>query len=132
MDGLIVMDDVMGIADNCKKFAEFLIICRKYRYHCIYIFHKIAPESKILKKILSQTNILTFFCQVCHTMPLLKFFKLIADQQKKKMSLLVQCGLTDFLVTLPTQMNNIAKQLTVVLNKNSPGRYRTHTDDPVK
>ena len=48
------------------------------------------------------------------------------------MSLLVQCGLTHFLVTLPTQMNNIAKQLTVVLNKNSPGRYRTHTDDPVK
>ena len=61
MDGLIVMDDVMGIADNCKNFAEFLIICRKYRYHCIYIFHKIAPESKILKKILSQTNIFNIF-----------------------------------------------------------------------
>ena len=61
MDGLIVMDDVMGIADNCKKLAELLIICRKCRYHCIYIFHKIVPESKILKKILSQTNIFNIF-----------------------------------------------------------------------
>ena len=24
MDHLITMDDVLGIADNCKKFAEFL------------------------------------------------------------------------------------------------------------
>ena len=52
---------VSGIADNCKKFAEFLTICRKYRYHCIYIFHIIAPESQILKKILSQTNIFNIF-----------------------------------------------------------------------
>ena len=33
MDPLIVMDDVLGIADNCKKFEEFLTVCRKYRYH---------------------------------------------------------------------------------------------------
>ena len=34
MDCLIVMGDVSDIADNCKKFAEFLTVCRKYRYHC--------------------------------------------------------------------------------------------------
>ena len=45
MDCLIVMDDVWGIADNCKKFAEFLTVCRKYRYHCIYMFHITMPES---------------------------------------------------------------------------------------
>ena len=45
MDRLVVMDDVSGIAENCKKFAEFLAVCRKYRYHCIYVFHTIAPES---------------------------------------------------------------------------------------
>ena len=29
MDCLIFMDNVSGIADNCKKFAEFLTVCRK-------------------------------------------------------------------------------------------------------
>ena len=33
MDRLIVMDDVSGVADNCKKFAEFLTVCRKDKYH---------------------------------------------------------------------------------------------------
>ena len=33
MDRLIVMDDVLGVADNCKKFAEFLTVCRKDKYH---------------------------------------------------------------------------------------------------
>ena len=50
MDCFIVMDDVSGVADNCKKFAEFLTIYRKYRYHCIYVFHIIVPESQIWKK----------------------------------------------------------------------------------
>ena len=35
MDRLIVMDGISGIADNCKKFVEFLTVCRKYRYHCL-------------------------------------------------------------------------------------------------
>ena len=31
MDRLIVMDDVSGIADFCKEFADFLTVTRKYR-----------------------------------------------------------------------------------------------------
>ena len=50
MDRLIVIDNVTGVADNCKKFAEFLTVCRKYKYHCIYVFHVIAPETQIWKK----------------------------------------------------------------------------------
>ena len=61
MDHLIVMDDLSGIADNCKKFSDFLTVCGKYRYHCIYVFHIIAPESQIWKKILSQTNTYNIF-----------------------------------------------------------------------
>ena len=52
MDHLIVMDNVSGIADNCKNFAEFLTVCRKYKYRGIYVFHITAPESQIWKKIL--------------------------------------------------------------------------------
>ena len=57
MDCLIVMDDVSGIVDNCKKFSEFLTVCRKYRYHCIYVIHVIMRENQIWKKILPQTDI---------------------------------------------------------------------------
>ena len=39
------------------------------------------------------------------------------------MFLLVQGGLIEFLVTLPTQMNK---------NRNGPDRYRTQADDPEK
>ena len=61
VDRLFVMDDDLGIADNYKKFAEFLTVYRKYRYHCIYVFHKIIPENQIWKKILSQTNVFNIF-----------------------------------------------------------------------
>ena len=105
MDHLIVMDDFSGIADDGKKFAVFLTVCRKYRYHCIYVSHIIAPESQIF---------LTFFHLVCHTIPLLKFFKIILDKQQKDMGLLLQCGLIGFLLTPPTQINDIVSQLTVV------------------
>ena len=57
MDLLIVMDDVSGIGDFCKEFANFLTVSRKYRYHCIYAFHIIIPEKEIWKKFISQTNI---------------------------------------------------------------------------
>ena len=56
MDRFIVMDDVSGIADTNKIFAECLTVCRKYRYRCIYAFHIIIPETQIWKKILSQIN----------------------------------------------------------------------------
>ena len=52
------MDNISRIADICKKFGEFLTVCRKYRYHCIDAFHVIMPGNQIWKKILSQTTIL--------------------------------------------------------------------------
>ena len=47
MDRLIVRDDVSGIADSCKKFADFSTVSRKYRYHCVYVFHIIIPQREI-------------------------------------------------------------------------------------
>ena len=41
---LIVMDDVSGLADLSSKFANFLMVARKFGYHCLYIFHAIHPE----------------------------------------------------------------------------------------
>ena len=108
MDRLIIMDNVLGIVDNCKKFIEFLTVCGKYTYHCIYVFHIIMPENQIWKKILSQTNIFDIFPSSVPHNTVLKFFKVIADKQQKNMFLLVQCDLIGFLLTLVTPMNNIA------------------------
>ena len=74
MDRLIVMDDVSGIADGTHKFAEFLTVCRKYRYHCIYVFHIIAPDSRVWKKFCHKLTFLIFFPQMCHTIQLLKSY----------------------------------------------------------
>ena len=107
LDRLIVMDVVSGIADNCKQFAEFLTVCRKYRYNCIYAFHIIAPESQIWKKILSHTNIFNIFPSSVPNNTV-AFLQSNCRQIQKNMSLLVRCGLIGFLLTLPTPMNDIA------------------------
>ena len=61
LDRLIIMDDVYGVADVSKKFANFLTVSRKFGYHCIYVFHLIVPSSQIWQKIISQTNIFNIF-----------------------------------------------------------------------
>ena len=70
MDRLIVMDDVSGVADISKKFANFLTVSRKFGYHCVYVFHVISPSTQIWQKVISQTNIFNifviFFFLVCH------------------------------------------------------------------
>ena len=60
MDRLIVMDDVLGVANVSKKFANCLTVSRKFRY-CIYVFYVIAPATQIWQKIISQTNIFNIF-----------------------------------------------------------------------
>ena len=61
LDRLIIMDDVSGVADVSKKFANFLTVSRKFGYNCVYVFHVIVPASQIWQKIISQTNIFNIF-----------------------------------------------------------------------
>ena len=42
LDRLIVMDDVLGLADKPEKFANFLIVSRKFSLTYVYIFHTIC------------------------------------------------------------------------------------------
>ena len=60
-DCLIVADDVSCLADTSQKFASFLTVARKSKYHCVYILHTIHPEKSIWRSILPQTNILNIF-----------------------------------------------------------------------
>ena len=110
----LVCDNVSGKADGCHKFAEFLAVCWKYIYHCIYVFHIIAQDSWVWKKNCHKLIFLIFFPQVCHTRQLLKFYRAIVDKQQKNMSLSIQCGWVGFLLTLLIPTSDIAQQLTVV------------------
>ena len=47
LDQLIIMDDVSGVVDISKKFANFLTVSRKFGYNCVYVFHVIVPASQI-------------------------------------------------------------------------------------
>ena len=55
------MDDVSGVADISKNFANFLTVSRKFGYKCIYVFHFIVPSSQIWQKVIFQTNIFNIF-----------------------------------------------------------------------
>ena len=55
------MDDVSGVADISKKFANFLTVSRTFGNSCVYVFHVIVPASQICQKIISQTNIFNIF-----------------------------------------------------------------------
>ena len=61
MDHLIVMDNVLGVADISKKNSNFLTVSIKFGYHCLYFFHVIAPARQISQKIISQTNMFNIF-----------------------------------------------------------------------
>ena len=61
MDRFIVFDDVSGVADLSRKFANFLTVSRKYGYNVFNVFHVIIPSNQIWQKIISQTNIFNIF-----------------------------------------------------------------------
>ena len=54
-------DDVSGVADVSKKFANFLTVSRKFGYNCVYVFHFIVPASQIWQNVISLTNIFNIF-----------------------------------------------------------------------
>ena len=126
------MDDVSGLADTSSKFASFLIVARKFKYHCLYIFHTVHPEKSIWKTILSQTNLLNIFpasvpintvkkvleanciCRTTKYIPvnslwITKLFIQLANNQSEKPCLTIDC--TGF-------------------NPNGPGSFRTDAANP--
>ena len=84
LDRLIVMDDVSGVADVSKKFANFLTVSRKFGYHCIYVFHLIVPYNRIWQKVISQTNIFNIFPASVPYNTVAKIIQSICILQSKK------------------------------------------------
>ena len=90
MDRLIVLDDVSGVADLSKKFANFLTVSRKYGYNVVYVFHVIIPSNQIWQKIYKL--IFSIFSQhLCHSTQCLKFCKRIVYHEGKCIFQFVYC-----------------------------------------
>ena len=94
MDRLIVLDDVSGVADLSKRFANFLTVSRKYGYNVVYVFHVIIPSNhKLIFSIFSQ--------HLCHSIQCLKSYKQIVYHEGKVIFQFVYFGSRGFLQSLP-------------------------------
>ena len=133
MDRFIVMDDVLGLADSCKEFADFLTITRKYRYHCVYVFHIIIPNKEIWKKIISRTNIFNIFpSSVCfHTISKILQSNCVptTTEYVPLRSMWINRLFIDLVIQ--DERNGLTTDCTGT-NKNSPGRYGTKAANPEK
>ena len=89
MDRHIVMDKVSGVADNCKKFAEFLTVCRKYKFCLKQIF-------------------LIFSLRVYLTILYQKYYKVTIDRHEKNIFWHVLYSYIGSLLALLIQTKDIA------------------------
>ena len=127
------MDNVSGVADVSKKFANFLTVSRKFGSNCVYVFHVIAPAGQIWQKIISQTNIFNIFpASVLHN-TVAKIIENNCILQSKKY--VPACSL--WLNRVFTDLANSHEKhcLTIdcgYINKNGPGRYRSSAENPEK
>ena len=133
MDRLIVMDDVSGLANSCKEFADLLTITRKDRYHCIYVFHIIIPDRDIWKKILLQTNIFNIFPPSDHFHTVSKILQSNCVLTTAKYVPVCSLWISRLFIDLanPDERNCLTIDCSGT-NKNGPGRYRTKADNPKK
>ena len=133
MDQFIIMDDVSGVADISKNFANFLTVSRKYGYNCVYVFHVINPSSQIWQKIISQINIFNIFPA---SVPFNSVSKIIQGNcilQSKKYVPVRSLWLSRVFNDLA---NSHEKHCLTIdcgyLNKNGPGRFRSSAENPEK
>ena len=133
LDRLIIMDDVSGVADVSKKFANFLTVSRKFGYNCVFVFHVIVPASQIWQKIISQTNIFNIFPSSVPYNTVAKIIQSNCILQSKK----YVPARSLWLSRVFTDLANSYEKLCLTIdswykNKNGPGRYRSLTDNPEK
>ena len=121
------MDNVSGLADLPVKFASFLTVARKFKYHCLYIFHTIHPEKSIWKTILSQTNLLNIFPA---SVPISTVKKVLETNCIRKTSRYIPVN-SLWITKLFTKLANNESEKTCLtidctgFNPNGPGRFRT-------
>ena len=124
VDRLIIMDDVSGVADVSKTFANFLTVSRKFGYHCIYVSHLIVPSSQIWQKINSQTNIFNIFPASVPYNTVAKIIQSNCILQSKKFVPARSLWLSKVFTDLANSQEKLCLTIDCGYNnKNGPGRY---------
>ena len=133
LNRLIILDDVSGVADLSKKFANFLTVSRKFGYSCIYVFHLIIPSNQIWQKIISQTNIFNIFPASVPINSISKILQANCILQTKSYVPIRSLWLNRVFTDLA---NSHEKHCLTIdcghINHNGPGRYRSQADNPEK
>ena len=133
MDRLILLDDVSGVAELSKKFANFLTVSRKFGYNCVYVFHLIIPSNQIWQKIISQTNIFNIFPASVPYNSVSKILQANCISQSKGYVPIRSLWLNRIFADL---VNNHEKHCLTIdcgyINRNGPGRFRSQADNPEK
>ena len=130
-DGLIVFDDVSGLADESKKFTSFLTVARKYKYNCIYVFHTIYTEKSNWKTILSQTNIFNIFPASIPINSVKKILELSCIRKTSKYIPQSSLWISRLFIELANENDKVC--LTIDCsnkNKDGPSKFRTKADNP--
>ena len=133
MNRLIILDDVSGIADISKKFANFLTVSRKYGYNVVYVFHVISHTNQIWQKIISQTNIFNIFPA---SVPFNSISKILQSNCVSRSKSYIPVR-SLWLTRLFTELANSHQKHCLTIdcsysNKNGPGRFRTQAENPEK
>ena len=127
------MDDVSGVADISKYFANFLTVSRRLVYNCVYVFHVIVPSSQIWQKNISQINIFNIFLASVSYNTVSKIIQSNCILQSKKYVPARSLWLSRVFSDLA---NSHEKHYLTIdcsyLNKNGPDRYRSSADNPEK
>ena len=127
------MDDVSGVADISKNFANFLTVSRKFGYNCVYVFHVIVLSSEIWQKIISQTNIFNIFTASLPYNTVSKIIQSNCILQNKKYVLARLLWLNRVFSDLANSYEKNCLTLDCdYLNKNGPGLDRSSADNPEK
>ena len=126
------MDDVSGLADTSSKFASFLTVARKFKYHWLYIFHTIHREKSIWKTILSQTNLLNIFPASVPIETVKKILEVNCIRRTTKYIPVNSLWITKLFIQIANNENG-KTCLTIDctgFNPKDPGRFRTDAADP--
>ena len=140
------MDDVPGLADECKNLGSFLKVARKFNYTCVYIFHTIYPEKSTWETILSQTNIFNIFPTSVSLTSVRTILEGVCIRKTEyiQQSVLwisrlfielanrdVGVCLTLLFIELPNRNHRVCLTLDCSgINKDGPGKFRTEADKP--
>ena len=127
------MDNVSGLADSCKEFADLLTITQTYHYHCIYVFHIIIPDRDIWKEIILQTNIFNISPSSVPFHTVSKILESNCVLTTTKYVAVCSLWIKRLFIDL---VNRGQKDCLTIdcsgMNKNGLDRYRTKADNPEK